>query len=226
MARSKPSTSVKKPKHKRKGPTPSQIANRKRRGPLITPPEGSKPDPYAGLYGNRNAVGNSGRPPAYETPEEMQTQIDSYFEYVKGERGVREVQTTVYNKTTRKWEEKTEKEEYWVRVPEPPTRTGLMLYMGFCSHAAWDTYKEKKDTEFPAVVARGLARVEMNYERALLDRDASNGAKFALSNLDGPGWRNTQNVQALGKDGKPVDPAAPQTNIINVSTVAESLGKV
>lgn len=158
--------------------------------------------------GNKYAIGNKGgRPAFFKSPEDLAKKVDEYFEWIKGEE--KEKTANVYNESTGLSELKTFK--YWHREPEPPTRTGLVLYLGFHSLASFDQY-EKMSEEFLVVIQRAKIRVANSYERRLDDRNKARGAVFVLNNM---GWNSKTEITYLGKDGKPVDPPT-QMVITNV----------
>lgn len=85
--------------------------------------------------GNKFALGHGyGRPPHYETPEDLLKICDEYFELV----------TTSSGKCT-------------------PTITGLTYHVGFSSRASWDDYC-KRSEEFSYVIKRVKLFVESCYE--------------------------------------------------------------
>lgn len=202
-------------KSTKKAPAPKKAVKKTRKKTPKQPPNAaftakvaSKPttDPYS----------SRGRKPLYNTPEEMESAIEAYFTYIQGEKGEREEE--IFDPKNKKI--KKELVEYWIRRPEPPTRTGLVLYLGFSSHSALQNYANR-DIDFKAVTTRGMMRVEHGYEKDLRDRDATRGAQFALSNM---GWKNKQDVQALDKEGNPADPTPAAQ--INVTSIADNAGKV
>lgn len=163
---------------------------RKRKGNYIPNATSFKP-------GHRYSIGG-GRKPVYETPEELQEEINNFFEYIKGEFHEVEREAKVGRKMIKI------KERIWDREPEPATITGLFLFLGFASRQSMLDYKAK-DALYSDIIVRGKARVEHAYENRLHSQHV-NGAIFALQNI--AGWQNKKDVQNLGKDGKPVDPPA------------------
>jgi hypothetical protein len=126
--------------------------------------------------GNKYAIGNSGgRPPMYNSPEEIAPVIDEYFEYIKGE--------------------KKEGEEEWERTPEPATITGLALYLGFDGRQSLYDYRDKQ--EFSVIIKKAISRVEHNYEKAL-SYQSPTGAIFALKNM---GWKDKVEQEVKVPDG-------------------------
>ena len=102
-----------------------------------------------------------GRPPKFETPEELDNQIDAYFlslEYGEDE----------YGNTLRK----------------SPTITGLALFLGFCDRQSLYDYQNRP--EFSCIIKKARCMVEQGYEEALLTK-GSTGAIFALKNM---GWND------------------------------------
>lgn len=138
----------------------------------------------AGVVGNKNAVGNNGgRPPFYETPEDMQAGIAEYFEYIKGE--MAEIKSELTGQLETKW----------VRYPEPATITGLILYLGFSHREALSDYEKK--VEFSDIIKKGRTRVEHEYEKRL-HGDKNTGAIFALKNM---GWKDKIEQEINGNMG-------------------------
>lgn len=139
--------------------------------------------------GNQNALGNDGgRPPAYNSPEEMQGLIDKYFEDCKGEILKDDDGNVVFNK----WGSPV------IINQKPPTVTGLALALGFNSRTSLLNYQDK--VEFMSTVIRAKARVEEYAESRLFDKDGANGAKFSLAN-NFKQWADKKEI--TGKDGEP-----------------------
>lgn len=96
----------------------------------------------------------------------------------------------------------TTRQKVWDREPEPPTLTGLVLYLGFDSRAAFERYEATG--QFAATLKRGRLRIEAEYEKKL-HQQAPSGAIFALKNL---GWNE--------RDTAADEPATPlQIEIID-----------
>jgi hypothetical protein len=131
-----------------------------------------------------------GRPPVYNSPEEIQAKITEYFEYVKGEVEFHEGNEVVPTKMFMK------------REPEPITITGLALYLGFESRQSFYDY-EKRDG-YSYIIKRARMRVENAYEHRL-DSKNPTGPIFALKNM---GWTDRQEVtqQTTIKDER-IDPS-------------------
>ena len=103
--------------------------------------------------------------------------ITQYFEYIKGEYQI--VQKEV--KTTGVKAKKTA-EKVWLREPEPPTFTGLALYLGFTSRQEFEAFETKG--RYAPLLKRAKLHIESVYEKKL-HFHSSSGAVFALRNL---GW--------------------------------------
>lgn len=85
--------------------------------------------------GNKFAEGHGwGRPPAYNTPEDLLMMCDDYFESVTNKNG-----------------------------KCSPTITGLTFHVGFSSRSSWDDYKAKSN-DFAYIVNRVKLFVESCYE--------------------------------------------------------------
>ena len=124
-----------------------------------------------------------GRPPMYNTAEEIQEKIDEYFEACKGR--YLENPDGTYVK---------DKYGYPVVVDARPlTITGLALALGFSGRQALLNYQAKD--EFMDTIMRAKAKVECYAEERLFDKDGANGAKFSLAN-NFDGWKEKQQIEA------------------------------
>lgn len=124
-----------------------------------------------------------GRPPMYNTAEEMQVVIDEYFEMCKGEMRYDD-NGLVY------------RDKYGLPIffdVKPPTITGLALALGFTSRQALLNYQAKD--EFVDTIMRAKAKVEQYAEERLFDKDGANGAKFSLAN-NFDGWKEKKEIEA------------------------------
>lgn len=124
-----------------------------------------------------------GRPPFYNTKEEMQEKINAYFEECKG-RYLTDDDGIVC------------RDKYGIPVivdARPPTITGLALALGFTSRQALLNYQAKD--EFVDTITRAKSRVECYAEERLYDKDGANGAKFNLAN-NFEGWKEKQQIEA------------------------------
>lgn len=127
-----------------------------------------------------------GRPPMYDTAEEMQKIIDDYFKKCEGEMLIDDDGNIVRDKYS---------VPIFVHV-KPPTITGLALALGFTSRQALLNYQAKD--EFVDTITRAKSRVECYAEERLYDKDGANGAKFNLAN-NFVGWKEKQDVTITGK---------------------------
>lgn len=124
-----------------------------------------------------------GRPPMYNSAEEIQSKIDEYFESCKGE--------ILYNS---EGEPLMDKYGNVIRVGvRPLTITGLALALGFTSRRALLNYQDKD--EFVHTITRAKAKVEQYAEERLFDKDGANGAKFSLAN-NFEGWKEKREIDA------------------------------
>lgn len=130
--------------------------------------------------GNLYALGNKGgKPPIYKTAEELQLQINAYFESLVPEPIKRIVED----------EDGEEKEIEEQGFPTPPTITGLALFLGFCDKKSLYDYRKKE--EFGYLIKRALMVVENHYEMTL-NYKSPTGAIFALKNMD---WHDKSEVE-------------------------------
>ena len=117
--------------------------------------------------GNIFALGNKGgQPPKYKSAEELEKAITEYFE----DKG------PVYDD-----------DGSFIRY-NPPTVTGLALFLGFFSRQSMYDYGEKK--EYSYIMKRARACIENHYENSL-NNNSSTGAIFALKNM---GWADRQEI--------------------------------
>lgn len=112
-----------------------------------------------------------GAPPRFESAEKISEIADQYFIWIRGER------EAVVN-------EAGEREERWKRPPEPPTITGLCLFLGFESRQSFHDYCEK--SEFSYALKRFRTMIENRYEQNLHGTTPT-GSIFALKNM---GWKD------------------------------------
>lgn len=125
----------------------------------------------------------AGRPPMYNSAEEMQVLIDKYFDDCQGTILKDKDGNIVYNK-------------YGIPIrynEKPPTVTGLALALGFNCRLSLLNYQGKE--EFVNTITRAKAKVEAYAESRLFDKDGANGAKFSLAN-NFKGWTEKQEVTA------------------------------
>jgi len=113
-----------------------------------------------------------GRPPKYETPEDLQDAINKYFE-----EGV----------TTKKVIIGKAPNNHTIDV-EVPTITGLAYFLEFESRQSFYDY-EKKDG-FSYTIKRARLFIEQHYEE-MLQTGNTTGAIFALKNFD---WTDKQEI--------------------------------
>ncbi len=140
-----------------------------------------------------------GRPPKFDSPEQMQVLIDKYFEECKGHILYNDDGSPVLDK-------------YGNAViidAHPPTVTGLALALGFSTRLSLLNYQAKP--AFVNTVSRAKSRVEQYAEERLFDKDGANGAKFSLAN-NWEGWREKQQIEADVKQ---------ETTVITVELVDE-----
>ena len=127
-----------------------------------------------------------GRPPVFESKEELEKKIEEFFKSCEG---------TVLEDETGK--PVLDKYGNVIKVDErPETVTGLALALGFKSRQSLIDYQGK--AEFSDTITRAKLRCEKYAEERLYDRDGNGGARFSLQvNF---GWKD-----------KPVESEAMQT---------------
>lgn len=121
---------------------------------------------------------SAGRPAFYDNEQELSAKIEEYFEYIKGEfEDIKDPQT---GKVT---------DRRVIRKPEPPTITGIALFLGFESRQSFYDYEEKG--QFSYAIKRGRLRVENGYEINLTTAQSATGSIFALKNM---GWKDKSEI--------------------------------
>lgn len=124
-----------------------------------------------------------GRPPFYNSVEEMQEMIDRYFAECDGKPVLDKDGNPMRNKDGK-----------IIRDDRRPyTITGLALALGFNSRQALLNYEGRP--EFNDTIKRAKARVERYAEERLYDNNGANGAKFSLAN-NFKGWTEKQTIEA------------------------------
>ena len=113
---------------------------------------------------------SGGRPPKYESKEQIESLIEAYFKKCEGEILRDSDDEIILDKFGRP-----------VMIgARPPTVTGLALALGFTNRLSLLNYQGKK--EFVNTITRAKSMVEAYAEERLFDRDGSNGARFSLVN--------------------------------------------
>jgi hypothetical protein len=151
----------------------------------------------------------SGSEPHYQTAEALTARCHEYFAYLAGQWHEEEVTEILKNGTT-----ETTSTIVYDRQPEPPTITGLALYLGFDCRAS--LYEFKTKPEFSAIIRWAITRVENAYELALFGSKATS-AVFALKNM---GWNDKQLLEHTSKDGQQLNPVV--TIVISPKPLARS----
>lgn len=123
-----------------------------------------------------------GRPPKYETAEDLQVAIEDYFE-----NGVNKRQIKVRNG----------KDYEVVEIPVP-TITGLVLHCGFADRASF--YDLEKQDKFSHTIKKARTFIEKEYEE-ILQTTGNTGAIFALKNF---GWKDRHEIDHSGNLPQPL----------------------
>lgn len=121
-----------------------------------------------------------GRPPMFESPQSLQAKVDEYFVWIQGDK------ETICDSDD---EGKPVDREVFTRWPEPPTITGLCLFLGFESRQSFYDYGNRDG--FSYTIKRARLRVENEYEKAMQLAKNPTGHIFALKNL---GWSDKQEI--------------------------------
>ena len=125
----------------------------------------------------------AGRPPTFTKAEEMQKEIDQYFEQ--------------FNRRITPSEVVSGDIQLPMFGEQRPTITGLVLFLGFCGRQSF--YDYEKNPEFSYTVKNARARIENIYEQ-MLGSKYSTGAIFALKNFE---WTDKQEIEHSSSVEKP-----------------------
>jgi len=109
-----------------------------------------------------------GRPPAFQSAEDMQNVIDEYFTGCDGTPLTDKDGYPIFDKSG----------NVILVGSHPPTVTGLALALGFHSRQSLLNYQGRK--VFMDTVTRAKMRIEAYAEERLYDRDGQRGAEFNL----------------------------------------------
>ena len=129
----------------------------------------------------------AGRPPLYNTPEELRKAVDLYFDRCEGEPAIDENGTPV---TDRRGVVK-------MVGAVPPTLSGLSYSLGYADRRIF-TRQKYRGAEFANVVMYARLRVEQAAEERLFDRDGYRGAAFMLRACFGWGQEEKAPQEAAG----------------------------
>lgn len=153
--------------------------------------------------GNKFAEGNNGgRPPIFESSEELSNKIIEYFDWIEGEYEMKEGTRTTTDKETNTTTTETYEYEVCLRLPEAPTITGLALFLGFASRQSLYDYLKKE--EFAYSIKRALLIVENSYEKGLRSNNCT-GVIFALKNMK---WYDSSKLDVT-TDGEKINKTIP-----------------
>lgn len=109
-----------------------------------------------------------GRPPVFESKEELEKKIEEFFKSCEGSVLEDETGKPVLDKYGNV-----------IKIDErPETVTGLALALGFKSRQSLIDYQGK--AEFSDTITRAKLRCERYAEERLYDRDGNGGARFSL----------------------------------------------
>jgi hypothetical protein len=127
-------------------------------------------------------MADTGRPPKYETPEQLQIAIDNYFSLCDSR-----------TKTFKTINEDGHDVVQEIECPEEYTITGLALSLGFCDKRSLYDYEEKE--EFTHPIKRAKLRIENQVEKEVRSNKNAAGPIFILKNF---GWRDKTEVDHTG----------------------------
>ena len=129
--------------------------------------------------GNKFALGNNGgRPPHFDTPKKLEEKVVEYFDNCQPEFD----------------------DENKIIELNPPSVSGLALFLGFASRSSFDDYI-KRGEEFSYIIKRAKLAIECHYEEGL-NYQAPTGKIFALKNM---GWSDKTEHEHSGPGGGAIE---------------------
>lgn len=129
--------------------------------------------------GNKFAIGNSGKPKEFETPEELEKYINEYFNKIDSKKHKQLVTVTKHG------------DEIYKEKDYPYTVEGLCLHLNI-DHQTLVNYKKKKGyEEYFGVVRRAMYKIRDQYITLGLIGDYENRLlQFVLTNISPEDYKN------------------------------------
>lgn len=137
---------------------------------------------------------------SYHSPEQMQAEVDQYFESCYGPLIDKKTGKPVYNV----------RGEIIKTQVEPFTVAGLAYYIGMptmlLNRITWGYYDDLDETTendllFSSILKRAKQKIAMYSEKRLFDKDGFNGAKFVLDHhFHSIGQRESAEIMAIQKN--------------------------
>lgn len=109
-----------------------------------------------------------GRPALYDTPEQMQVKIDEYFDTCRPTPLIDDKGKPIYDLAGNP-----------ILEQNPPTLSGLALFLGFCDRVSMYDY-ERKNEGFSYTIKKARSRIENGAEKDLFRKAKPTGAIFWL----------------------------------------------
>ena len=147
----------------------------------------------------------SGRPPLFKTPAEMQRKIDEYFKKCQPEVLKDDDGNIIHNANG--------SPAYKLN---PPTVSGLALFLGFCDRQSLYVYKGYSD-DFYDTVKRAITYIAAYAENVLMTGDKVTGAIFWLKNH---GWTAEEDRNVEGDITVNDLSKVPQGTLVEMSEAA------
>lgn len=127
-------------------------------------------------------MAKEGRPAKYETPEELEKAIETYFESCVAE-------PLVFN-----GEVIRDARGNPVMNNKVPTTAGLALYLGYADRQSLYDQKGRSE-EFSCIIKRAITAIEVKHEEAMLTSSSPTGSIFWLKNHR---WADKQELEHSG----------------------------
>lgn len=118
----------------------------------------------------------------FQRADNLRLRVADYFNYIKG---IYHTELLPF-KPTAKGPPEMREQKVWDREPQPPTLSGLALFLGFESLQAFIDYEQ--NGHYAHILRRARLQIEAEYEKQLSTQPAT-GAIFALKSL---GWMEKQ----------------------------------
>ncbi|WP_295772850.1 terminase small subunit [uncultured Mucilaginibacter sp.] len=142
---------------------------------------------YPYIYTYNMPIGNpiimrSNKYILFQKAHHLRAKVAEYFNYIKG---IYHIELLPFKATAKSTPEMRE-QRVWDREPQPPTLSGLALFLGFESLQAFLLYEQ--NGAYASTLKRARLQIEAEYEKQLTSQPAT-GAIFALKSL---GWMEKQ----------------------------------
>lgn len=134
-----------------------------------------------------------GRPPLFETPEQLDEAIEDYFKKCVPE-------PVMYSNSDGDQEPVRDSRGNPVFIQHPPTTAGLALHLGYASRQSLYDQPGRSE-EFSYIIKKAITRIENIHEQNLSSSGSPVGSIFWLKNHQ---WADKTEMGLTGPNGGPI----------------------